>query len=131
MLAASRTRRGRSSPPSPLRPSAASPPSPSGVVAGERERELARVVDVVDAHGDLVAEVEHVLDPVDALAPPELRDVQQAVAAREDVHERPELGDVHDLARVLGAELGGRRVEDELDAATGFLDRDAVLRPDA
>ena len=49
---------------------------------------------------DLVAEVEHVLDPVDALAATELRDVQQAVAAREDVDERTELGDVDDAAGV-------------------------------
>ena len=95
----------------------------SGVVARERERELARVVDVVDAHRDLVAEVEHVFDPVDALAATELRDVEQAVAAGEDVDERTELGDVHDLAGVLGAELGGGRVEDQLDPAPRLLDR--------
>ena len=80
---------------------------------------------------DLVAEVEHVLDPVDALAPTELGDVQQAVAAGEDVDERTELGDVHDLAGVLGAELGGGRVEDQLDPAPGLLDRRAVLGADA
>jgi hypothetical protein len=40
----------------------------------------------------------HVLDPVDALAAADLGDVQQAVAAREDVDERTELGDVHDPA---------------------------------
>ena len=70
-----------------------------GLVPRQRERELARVVDVVDADGDLVAEVEDVLDLVDALAAAELGDVEQAVTAGQDVDERPELGDVHDLAR--------------------------------
>src|SRR3712207_7510257 len=51
------------------------------------EADLALRVDVVDADLDLVAEVQHVLDAVDALAATELRDVDQAVAAREDVHE--------------------------------------------
>ena len=55
------------------RPPLARPPSErrrrrSSSSPTRRERELARVVDVVDAHGHLVAEVEHVLDPVDALA---------------------------------------------------------------
>ena len=44
------------------------PPPGVVVVADERERELARVVDVVDPHGHLVAKVEHVLHAVDALA---------------------------------------------------------------
>src|SRR5436190_2986249 len=99
-------------------------------VVGERQRELALVVDVVDAHGDLVAEVHDVLHPVDALAPTELRDVQQAVAAREHVHERAELRDVDDASRVLRAELGRRRVEDELDAPPRLLHLFAVRRTD-
>src|SRR5262249_53436191 len=49
------------------------------LLADQRERQLALVVDVVDPNRDLVAELEHVLDAVDALAPTELRDVQQAV----------------------------------------------------
>ena len=101
------------------------------LVARERQRELARVVDVVDPHRDLVAEVEHVFDPVDALAATELGDVQQTVAAGEDVDERTELGDVHHLAGVLGAELRGGRVEDQLDPSPRLLDRGAVLRADA
>ena len=100
------------------------------LVADERQRELAGVVDVVDADLTSSPSVEHVLDPVDALAATELRDVQQTVTAREDVHERTELGDVHDAAGVLGAELGGRRVEDQLDAAAGLFDLLAVLRAD-
>ena len=80
-------------------------------------------IDVVDPHLDLVAEVEHVLDPVDALAPTELGDVDQAVTAREDVDERTELGDVHDAALVDRADLGLGRIEDQLDAAAGLGDR--------
>ena len=64
------------------------------------QRHLAVRVDVVDPDLDLVAEVEHVLDLVDALAATHLRDVEQAVAAREDVDERTELGDVDDPALV-------------------------------
>jgi hypothetical protein len=68
----------------------------------------------------VVAEGEHVLDLVDALALAELGDVDQAVAAREDVDERTELGDVHDTARVHLADPGGGRVHDELDLAAGL-----------
>src|SRR5690242_13863574 len=78
-----------------------------GVPAHEAERQLARVVDVVDPHGQFVAEVEHVLDPLDPLPTSELGDVEEAVTAREDVDEGAELRDVHDLAGVLGPELGG------------------------
>ena len=46
---------------------------------------------------------------------PSLEMCTQAVAAREDVDERTELGDVHDPAGVDLAELGRRRVEDQLD----------------
>src|SRR4029079_11483647 len=97
---------------------------------GEAERHLAVRVDVVDLHLDLVAEVEHVLHLVDALAATELGDVEQAVAAREDVHERTELGDVHDPAGVDGADVGGGRVEDELDLALGLVYGALVRRPE-
>src|SRR5688572_1600817 len=79
----------------------------SSVVAtlpDRRQRDLALLVDVVHSHVDLVAEVEHVLHPLDPLAPAQLGDVDQAVAAREDVHEGAELGDVDDLARVDDAD---------------------------
>src|SRR5262245_14053043 len=49
---------------------------------GQAERHLAAGIDVVDPDLDLVAEVEHVLDPVDALPAPDLGDVEQAVTAR-------------------------------------------------
>ena len=110
------------------------PPPPSGavvaVLADGRQRDLALGVDVVDPHLDLVAQVDHVLDPVDALAPAELGDVDQAVAAGEDVDEGTELGDVDDLAGVDVADLGRGRVEDQLDPASGLGDGGAVLRAD-
>ena len=48
--------------------------------------------------------------------------MQQAVAAGKDVHERTELGDVHDTAGVLGPDLGGRRIEDQFDLPLGLGD---------
>ena len=56
--------------------------------------------------------------------------MEEAVLAGQDVDERPELGDVHDPAGVLGAEVRGRRVEDELDPTAGFLDGRRFLRAD-
>jgi hypothetical protein len=97
---------------------------------GQAQRHLAAGVDVVDAHLDLLAELEHVFHPVDALAPTDLGDVEQAVAAGEDVDEGAELGDVDDPALVGRAHLGGRRVEDELHLALGLFDRTLVARPD-
>ena len=91
-------------------------------VVGERQRELALVVDVVDAHRHLVAEVQDVLDAVDALSAPELRDVQQPVPAREDVDERAELRDVHHAPGVLRTKLGSGRIKDQLDAAARLFD---------
>src|SRR4029453_4964727 len=96
----------------------------------QAERHLAAGVDVVDPHLDLVAEVEHVLDPVDALAAPDLGDVEQPVPTGEDVDERAELGDVHHPALVHLPDLGGGRVEDQVDLAPGLLDRTLVGRAD-
>src|SRR5690606_13539344 len=89
---------------------------------GEAQADLAVRVDVVDLHLHLVAELEHVLHLVDPLAATDLADVEQAVAAGEDVHEGAELGDVHHAARVGLAHLGGGRVEDQLDLPLGLLD---------
>src|SRR5207248_4890636 len=100
------------------------------LVADGRQRDLALRIDVLDDHLDVLAELEHVLDAVDTLALTQLRDVEQAVTPRKDVHERTELGDVHDLALVGLADLGGGRVEDQLDAATGLADGLTVLRSD-
>ena len=48
---------------------------------------------------DLLAERQHVFDVVDALALAQLGDVHETVAAREDVDERTELGDVDNPAQ--------------------------------
>src|SRR5262249_28811499 len=91
-----------------------------GRVAHRRQRHLALLVDVVDAHLDLAARVAHVLALLDPLAAAQLRDVHETVAARKDVHERTELGDVHDPALVDGADLGLGRIEDQLDTPARF-----------
>src|SRR5579884_3626153 len=80
--------------------------------AGERQRDLALRIDVVDLHLELLAQGDDVLDPLHTLARSHPRDVQQPVAAREDVHEGPELRDVHHLARVGGADLCLGRLDD-------------------
>ena len=53
-----------------------------GLVGDGRQADLALVVDLVDAHFQLLPEGEHVLDGVDPLAATELGDVDQAVPAR-------------------------------------------------
>src|SRR5436190_350499 len=101
-----------------------------GVVADQRERQLAVLVDVVDAHAELVTERQHVFDAVDPLALPELGDVDEAVSTGEDVDERTELGDVDDASLVDRAHLRARRVEDQLDPTPRLLDCGTVLRSD-
>ena len=56
--------------------------------------------------------------------------MHQAVAAREDVDERTELGDVDDPTLVDRTDVRRGRVEDELDPAARLSDRGAVLRAD-
>src|SRR5437764_6651034 len=102
----------------------------SGAVARQRQRDLALRVDVVDPHVERLAQLDHVLDPLDPATLTELGDVHQPVAAGEDVDEGAELGDVDDLPRIDGAELGLRRLEDEPQAPTGLLDGAAVLGAD-
>ena len=68
---------------------------------GQRQRHLALRVDVVDPDLDRLAQRQHVLDVVDALATGQrgqFRNVQQAVPAGQHVHEGTELGDVDHLA---------------------------------
>src|SRR5690606_41513552 len=74
------------------------------------QAELA-AVDAANSDLDLVAELQVVLHPLDPLGGVELGDVQQTVGAGEDVHERTELGDVHDLALVLGPDRSEERRE--------------------
>ena len=113
-------------------------PSPSPASAtlgrgGQRQRHLALRVDVVDPDLDRLAELEHVLDLFDALAPASddsLEMCSRPSRPGQDVDEGAELGDVDHLARVDGPDLGGRRVEDQRDPPTGLLDGVAVLGAD-
>src|SRR6478609_11711534 len=80
-----------------------------GLLEHGLERELAAVVDLGDAHEDLLADREHVLDVLDALAAGELADladVQQAVLAGQERDERTERGDLDDGSEELLADLG-------------------------
>src|SRR5690349_7425579 len=99
-------------------------------IADDGEADLALLVDVVDAHLDLVTEIDDGFDLVDALALAQLADVQQAVTTGEDVHERTELGDVHDAALVDLAHVRTRRIEDQLDATTRFGHGGTIGRTD-
>src|SRR5688572_17663133 len=76
--------------------------------------QLAVRADLGDANAERIADLDDVLDALDALATgelSELRDVNEAVPARDDVHERAEVHRLHDLALVLLADLERLRVE--------------------
>ena len=73
-----------------------------------------------------MAQRQHVLHIVDPLALAHLGDVHESVTAGEDVDERTELGDGHHFAHVHGTVLHLRRIEDQLDTATGFGNGGAV-----
>src|SRR5829696_8611167 len=67
-------------------------------VLGEAQADAAALlVDLDDADGDLVALVEHLLDRRDPLAGRDVRDVQQAVGALGELHERAERRRLDDL----------------------------------
>src|SRR5262245_54521782 len=66
------------------------------LLADRPQRDLAAVVDVLDLDLDRVPHLDRVLDVGDPLALAELRDVDQPVAARHEVHERAERRRVHD-----------------------------------
>ena len=76
------------------------------MLADELEADAAaRLVDLLHEHVEHVAALEHVLDPLHA-ARADVRDVQQPVRALLELDEGAELGQLHDLARVLVADLG-------------------------
>src|SRR5262245_8154280 len=98
-----------------------------------RQPDLAAVVAAEQLHPDLVAFLDHL---VDGLGPAfgKLRDVHQAVAGAEEIHEGAELHDLDDLALVDLADLGlggdafdavDRRA-DLLGVGRGDLDRAVV-----
>src|SRR5689334_11654397 len=97
------------------------------------ERELAARVDLGDLDLHLLAHREDVLDVLDALAADhlaDLRDVQQAVLARDERDEGAERGRLHHGAHVALADLGHGRVGDGIDHGAGGLGRRAVGRAD-
>ena len=54
--------------------------------------------------------------------------MQQAVAARQDVDERPELGDVHDATHIDGTHISLWRIDDAEDAGLGLFHAEAIDR---
>src|SRR4051794_31083438 len=80
------------------------------VVLDHDQADLAAVVDVGDLDAELVAHVDHVFDLVDPLAVAQLRDVHQAVLARQQRDERAERGRLHHGAEEALADLGQLRV---------------------
>ena len=81
----------------------------------EDQRDLAAVVDVGDLHTQLVADLDHVLDLGDALAPAQLGDVHQAVTTRQQRHERAEIGCLDHGSEESLTDLGQLRVGDRVD----------------
>src|SRR5436190_342929 len=68
-----------------------------GVLGEAQADATALAVDLVDADVDLVALVQDVLDRVDTLAGRDVGDVQQAVGALGELHERAERRRLDDL----------------------------------
>src|SRR5882757_6126429 len=96
----------------------------------EDQRDLAAVVDVGDLHTQLVTDVDHILDLGDALAPAELGDVDQPVTARQQRHERAEIGCLDDGSEESLTYLGQLRVGDRVDHVDRGLRRLAIGRTD-
>ena len=97
--------------------------SDSSTATGQGQ--LAARVDLADLDLDLLADLHDVLDVLDALAAgqlAQLRDVQQAVLARQQRHEGAERGGLHHGAQVALADLRHLRVGDAVD------DRERRLR---
>src|SRR5580693_1363956 len=97
------------------------------------QRQLAAVVDLADLDLDLVADVDHVvdvLDPPAAVQLADLGDVQQAVLARQQAHERAEGRRLDDRAEEPLPDLRHVRVGDRVDRRPGRLGRGPVGGPD-
>src|SRR5579859_2688853 len=97
------------------------------------ERQLAAVVDLADLDLDLVADLDHVVNVLDAHAAVQLAylgDVQQPVLARQQRHEGAERGGLHHCPQEALADLGNVRVRDRVDRRPGGLRRGAVRRAD-
>src|SRR5207248_3180796 len=70
-----------------------------GIVRQAQPDPAALAIDLHDAHGHLVAAVEHALDGLRTLAGRDVRDVEQPVGALRELDERAERGGLHDLGR--------------------------------
>src|SRR5262249_44491909 len=68
------------------------------------ELDLAAIVHADDLHLDEIADLDDVANSLHALGR-QLADVNEAVAAAEEVHEGAEIDDLHDLAAVDDADL--------------------------
>src|SRR5690349_1258254 len=66
-----------------------------GVLLDRHQADLAALVDVGDPHAELVTDLDDVLDLADPLAVAQLRDVDEAVLARQQRDERAERGRLH------------------------------------
>src|ERR1700754_3631672 len=96
----------------------------------EDQRDLAAVVDVGDLDTQLVADVDHILDLGDALAPAELGDVHQSVTAWQQRHECTEIGCLDHGSEKPLADLGQLRVGDRVDLVDRGLRRLTIGRAD-
>src|SRR6185503_5081456 len=93
-----------------------------GVDVAHGEAHATLAVDLEHLHAHVVAFLELVRHALHALLA-DLRDMHQAVAARENRDERAEIHQANDLAFVDAADFDVRR--DQLDAALGFAARGA------
>src|SRR5262249_62350911 len=94
------------------------------------QADLALRVDVFDQHGEVVALADRLLDAGQALTLAELRDVHEAVAAGDEVHERAERRRLHDAALVGLPHQDRPRVRDLVDHAGGLVGALAAAGPD-
>src|SRR5436190_16989100 len=92
--------------------------------------DLAHRVDLLDLDLELVALLDGILDPGQALALPELGDVHEPVAPRNEVHERAERRGLDDRAVVALPHQDGPRVRDVVDHARGLVRAGALAGPD-
>src|SRR5437016_3169018 len=100
------------------------------LLADGLEVDLAHGVDLLDLDLELVALLDGVLDAVEALALPELRDVHEPVAAGDEVHERAERGRLHHGPVVPLADEHRPRVRDVVDHARGLVRAGALAGAD-
>src|SRR5205814_7002958 len=100
------------------------------LLADRLQADLALRVDLLDLHAELVALLDGVLHPGQALALPELRDVHEAVASWNEVHEGAEGRRLDHGAVVLLAHEHRTGVRDVVDHRRGFVGARSAGRSD-